>query len=747
MKKQNILILLILPLLASCMRQEPVTLPTTTDSAPASESSYIPGKAVLLISEEGADSFDLAGNTETLEALGVRSVERMFPDAGEFEARHRAAGLHRWYRVSYDPSVARTKAGQDLSTLPDVEAVVFEPRKERRAIFNDPKLSDQWHYINTGQNSGFVPGIDINVEPVWQDYTGGTQDVIVAVLDGGIQSDHVDLGGVVLTAEEGSRNFVKGYDPDQLLTDDHGTHVAGTIAAINNNGIGVCGVAGGLDGKGGVRLMACNIFGPKKTDSGDDAAALVWAADHGAVIANNSWGYIADSDEEAAAITDYFLNTETPLRNAIDYFIKNAGTDADGNQTGPMKGGLILFASGNEGYTHDAPSEYEPIVAVGAFGPDGKMPLFSNYGPWVDILAPGGSDSNTAYKEWVLSTLPTNSYAYMRGTSMACPHAAGVAALLVSYFGGPGYTADMLKEALLGGAKRDVLDLQGRTVGGGKLDAMGSFEFMGQPENPGKDDIKFSIDYDGDWSLKSHETLDVRVRITGNGKAKLPVSVETDCKGVSAECSSGRVELNIQALKADPGQYTATIHVGKVAEKVIPFTILPNNAPQLIRPIENTIINAASTAVLTLKLDDYITDADGEELKYSVAESGAQIATYTLSGNTLTLSAEGYGLETFSITASDARKASCNTSFQILGRNDYLDMDIFPNPVVSVLHVRPGTERTASVELVNAAGTTVYSSPSVSMGPFSPLDIDMTEMAGGTYTLFVNGERFSIVKK
>ena len=746
MKKQNILILLLLPLLACCTRQEPLSIPTT-DTTSVSESSYVPGDAVLLLTEEGADNFDVAGSTKSLEALGVRSLERMFPDAGEFEARHRAAGLHRWYRVSYDPNVSLTKAGQDLSSLPDVEAVVFEPRKERRAIFNDPYLSNQWHYFNDGSlGSNYVAGADINVEPVWRDYTGGTRDVIVAVLDGGIQSTHEDLGGVVLTAEEGSRNFVDKKNPEKLLIDDHGTHVAGTIAAVNNNGVGVAGVAGGTDGKGGVRIMACNIFG-SRGQNGDDAAALVWAADHGAVIANNSWGYIAESEKEAADIANYFLNTETPLRNAIDYFIEYAGTDADGNQTGPMKGGLVLFASGNDGFTHDAPSEYEPVVAVGAFGPDGKMPLFSTYGPWVDVLAPGGSDSNTAYREWVLSTIPTNDYAYYGGTSMACPHAAGVAALIVSYFGGPGFTADLLKDALLGGADPDAIDLQGRTVGGGKLDALGSFNFMDQVEQPGKDDIKFTLNYDGDWTLKSHETLDVRVRIAGNGKAKLPVTVESACKGVAAECNANQVLLNIQALKADPGQYTITIHVGKVAEKVIPLTILPNNAPAMTRSIENQIINAASSVLMTLKLDNYFTDADGEELDYAIAVSGDPITTYSLNGGTLTLSAEGYGLETFSIQASDARKASCTATFQILGRNDYQDMDVFPNPVISLLHVRPATERTVPVELVNAAGSVVYSSQSVSMGPFSPLEIDMREMAGGTYTLFVNGVRFNVVKK
>ena len=747
MKKQNILIL-ILPLLASCMRQEPVTLPTTTDSAPASESSFIPGKAVLLISEEGADSFDLAGNTETLEALGVRSVERIFPDAGEFEARHRAAGLHRWYRVSYDPSVARTKAGQDLSALPDVEAVVFEPKKERRSIFNDPYLPEQWSLINNGSmGSNYVAGIDINVEPVWREYTGGTRDVIVAVLDGGIEVSHSDLSGVVLTAEEGSRNFVKGYNPDQLLTDDHGTHVGGTIAAVSNNGIGVTGVAGGLDGNGGVRLMTCNIFGPKKSDDGDEAAALVWAADHGAVIANNSWGYTPNSEEHAAYLANSFINSESPLRNAIDYFIKNAGTDADGNQTGPMKGGLVLFATGNEGFKHDAPSEYEPVVAVGAFGPDGKMALYSNYGPWVDILAPGGSDSETAYKEWIVNLVTDNRYGYMAGTSMACPHASGVAALLVSYFGGPGFTADMLKDALLGGAKMGVLDLQGRTVGGGKLDALGSFQIQNEPENPTADDIKIATSYNGNWTIKAHESLEVVFRITGNGKAQLPVSITTDCANVADNCSPRMVTCFIDALRAQPGNYTLTIHVGDLVKKSYPFTILPNHAPEQIASVENQVVNAASAALMTLKLDEIFQDPDGEELDYVLEVSGDSIVTGTIDGSTLTLTPRGYGLATVNIQAFDARRTSCTASFQILGRNEYTDVDVFPNPVVSVLHVRPASDRTVPVELVNASGTLVYSSPSVNMGPFSQLDIDMTEMAGGTYTLFVNGERFGVVKK
>ena len=437
----------------------------------------VSGTAVLLVSEDAADGFENTPRTKAFDAIGIERIERVFPDAGEFEERHRAAGLHRWYRVTYDPTVSQTKAGDDLSTLPGVEAVDFPHEKVKYSNFNDPYLSYQWNYINTGQRNNFRVGADINVEPVWDRYTAGSRDVIVAVVDGGVDRSHADLSGVVLSTSEGSHNFVSGYSGTQMFADEHGTHVAGTIAAVNNNGIGVCGVAGGRNGQGGVRIMTLPIFGPRSNDSGDDASAIVWAADHGAVIMNCSWGYVARSESQARRTAQQFNSTSSALRSAIDYFIANAGKDSRGRQTGPMAGGVIFFASGNDGYRYGTPASYEPVIAVGAFGPDGKMARFSNYGDWVDLLAPGGSDSSSRAQEWVLSTIPTNNYAFMPGTSMASPHAAGVAALIVSYFGGQGFTNDMLKAAMINGAKRNVINLQGRTAGG-KLDALGSFEYL-----------------------------------------------------------------------------------------------------------------------------------------------------------------------------------------------------------------------------------------------------------------------------
>ena len=144
---------------------------------------------------------------------------------------------------------------------------------------------------------------------------------------------------------------------------------------------------------------------------------------------------------------------------------------------------------------------------------------------------------------------------------------------------------------------------------------------------------------------------------------------------------------------------------------------------------------------------DRFSDPDGEELSFDVSLSGDNIVKMTFSDGMLTLAPNGYGLATVTVRALDARKAAATASFQVLGRDAYQDMDVFPNPVSDWLHVRPASDRTVSVELTNAVGATVYSDPAVTLGPFLPLDIDMRELPGGAYSLSVGGQRFSVVKQ
>lgn len=336
--------------------------------------------------------------------------------------------------------------------------------------FNDPILSYQWHYNNDGTGQRSVEGADINVFEAWKIETG-KPNVVVAVIDGGIDINHNDLkenlhvNEAELNGQEGVDDDDNGYVDDvygynfvdnnaTITPHRHGTHVAGTVAARNNNGIGVAGVAGG-DGSenSGIRMISCQMFShgknPGDPDRGADGALpMKYAADAGAVISQNSWGY--------SYLGPGFLSPS--MIAAIDYFIEYAGCDENGNQRedSPMKGGIVIFAAGNDYMDYRAlPAAYDRVISVGSFGPDFKLADYSNRGDWLSILAPGGND-------WigdgeVISTFPNNQYSYMVGTSMACPHVSGIAALVVSKFGKKGFTADELKSRLVNAVKdRDV---------------------------------------------------------------------------------------------------------------------------------------------------------------------------------------------------------------------------------------------------------------------------------------------------
>lgn len=465
--------------LSACAREQLDTV--QADSTDAEESSasedaaYQSGLSYILFSDEmidlveadlssGSTTTKSSGLNEALEELGVSSIERLFPDAGEYEPRARRFGLHKWYKLRYDESVSLTKAGESLASIEGVEEVE-RVQKIKPLTFNDPYFSYQWHYGTADDYYG------INLQKAWDEYTVGSDDVIVAIVDGGIQSTHEDLKGTCLSEDEGACSFVSGYDLTPMA---HGTHVAGTIGCLNNNNRGLCGIAGGdyKSGIDGVRLLSCMIFVEDGDDtySGDAASAITWAADHGAVVCNNSWGYDADYNgdgtvSEAEANTYRNSTVPTSVQTAIDYFIEYAGCDNDGNQLedSPMKGGLVVFAAGNDAIDWGNPAYYEPVLAVGATDENGDQAYFSNYGDWVDIAAPG---------YWVYSTYTGNQYAGMAGTSMACPHVSGVAALVLAYRGRQGYTPDMLKEAIIGGANYDILDSS--TEIGPLLDAYGA---------------------------------------------------------------------------------------------------------------------------------------------------------------------------------------------------------------------------------------------------------------------------------
>ena len=455
----------------------------TEDSMENGNNVYVPGEAYVYFSEEMTamvESQIAAGEVRTksvelnavLDNLGITHMRRLFPNAGEFEPRTRKEGLHRWYVIKYSEDIPHTKAEEGFKAVPGVDYI--EPvRQIRINDFNDldTKL---WGLKNLS-----YPGFDINVQPVWNSYTTGSPDVIVSVVDEGVDLKHEDLAANCLVS--GHYNSVD--DNSIVVAGSHGTHVAGTIAAVSNNGKGIAGIAGGdyANGRAGVKIMSCQIFkdGPDGTViSGDSPAAIKWGADNGAVISQNSWGYNYDIDGDGQFSSEEIERAKNAKvnaadRQAIDYFIKYAGCDNNGNQLpdSPMKGGVVIFAAGNDALFNAAPANYSEVIAVGSVTSEGTRSSFSNYGSWVDIAAPGTA---------IYSTMPGNSYGSMNGTSMACPHVSGVAALLVSHFGGPGFTNEMLKERILGSANTSVLSPAYEI--GGLLDAYGAFVYGKQVE-------------------------------------------------------------------------------------------------------------------------------------------------------------------------------------------------------------------------------------------------------------------------
>ena len=486
--KFNLPILLFLAVAGvSCMKE------SSFAPEPEVHSRYQEGVLNIKVDEDLAAALEAAEpGTKAGEALmarlGVSSARRVFPDAGMYEPRTRRAGLHRWYTVTCD---TRTRSAADLMGTPGVE-YAEAPRKIRHRSFNDPYLKYQWQYINPN-----VAGADINVQKVWEQLSVGSPDVVVAVCDDGLDMDHEDLAWNVIPAGPGGSRNIIGNSYYIYPANPHGTHIAGTIAAVNNNGIGVCGIAGGdyATARKGVRLLSCQIFDIDGDSSTEGCAnAIKYGADNGAVISQNSWGDYADANNDGIVSTQELLEYKSVLisrivKEAIDYFNTYAGCDNDGNQLpdSPMKGGLVLFAAGNEAIDYDPICCNADVLAVGATGPTGKAAYYSNYGDWVDIAAPGG-DTRVSFQiegttqNAIYSLLLDNTYGNktkegyftysMIGTSMACPHASGVAALVVAANGGPGFTRENLKECLVEGCTVSIPKI------GKKLDAYEAVTYM-----------------------------------------------------------------------------------------------------------------------------------------------------------------------------------------------------------------------------------------------------------------------------
>lgn len=453
---------------------------------------------------------------EILSLVDGYEIERVFPVDPSTEDKAREAGLHLWYVVRFSQDAPVDKVAADLAKLGEVSRVAYNRTLKRasekkampltaemvrqltaaRTAGSDPLYGFQWNLNNDGslQNfleetevTKFAAGADIRAEGAWAKCSG-RPEIIVAVLDEGVDVTHPDLaasmwvneGEVFGSVEDadgngyaGDRhgyNFVKATGKitvNDRYDSGHGSHVAGAIAARNNNGVGIKSIAGG-DGTpdSGVRIMSCQIFSGQYVGTLlDEVRAIKYAADNGAVILQCSWGYTSGTanpyDWGQQFATDEEWELYNPLeKQALDYFVGTAGS-----ASGVMEGGIAVFAGGNEsapsaGY----PGAYGKFVSVAGIAGDFTPAIYSNYGPGINISAPGGDqdyyfefapkdENGNVIRDYmgsvgcILSTIPewkTSSeigdldgdflgYGYMEGTSMACPQVSGVIALGLSY--------------------------------------------------------------------------------------------------------------------------------------------------------------------------------------------------------------------------------------------------------------------------------------------------------------------------
>ena len=474
MKKTLIMLLALAAVSISCIKE--------TDLSPAKGSSA--AKIIGKNSREAEQGTLLvklaAGNEVTPESI-VKGIEGAsaapaFPIQESKKAIAAKHGLDRWYIVQFDPEISLDHAATALADLPQVECVQYNTLIERADSpvtiecpeeimtkastsalpFNDPRMGVMWNLINTGDKSiseTALEGADVGVKDAWR-LTAGDPRVIVAVFDQGISTTHTDLVDALWVNQaeakgaegvdddgNGYKDDLHGYNfadgkgkPVAKNGADHGTHIAGTIAATNNNGVGVASIAGGTGVGDGVRLMSCQVFKDdgSKASSSTIAKAFQYAADHGACIAQCSYG---ESGETYLSDTEYINGIHKAEYAAIQYFLDPANANCEGVETN-----IVVFASGN--YNNPSslyPGALKECISVTAVGPDYLPGGYSNYGAGCDIAAPGGDivERSTDAPCMILSTgLDRNNspaYVYKYGTSMACPHVSGVVALGMSY--------------------------------------------------------------------------------------------------------------------------------------------------------------------------------------------------------------------------------------------------------------------------------------------------------------------------
>ncbi|MFC5489944.1 S8 family serine peptidase [Dokdonella soli] len=449
----------------------------------------------------------------------------------------------------------------------DPNVIYAEPNYivHANTVPNDPRFSELWGMRNIGQTILGVPGTvgaDIKAEPAWT-VTTGTRSIVVGIVDTGIDYAHIDLSGNVWNnpggiggcgvGTHGFNAITKTCDPN----DDHyhGTHCAGTIGALGNNNTGVVGVNWATSIMGLKFLDASGSGTTADAISAIDFAVNAKIAGVNVRVLSNSWG--------GGGFSQALLD-EINKANANDIlFVAAAGNAATNNDVTPH------YPS-----SYNAPN----VVSIAATDNNDGLASFSNYGATSVHLGAPGVD--------ILSTQPGNLYQYLSGTSMATPHVAGAAALILSK---STLTTAQLKSTLLSSVD-SIPSLAGKTSTGGRLNVCKGIPGCGGPPPPPTPDFTLSISPPSVTLPAAGGTATYAVAIarTGGFTAAVAFSVSSLPAGATGSFNPASTTGNSSTL-------TVTVAASTVAG-TYPLTITgTGGSPTLTRTAAATLVKQGST--------------------------------------------------------------------------------------------------------------------------------------------------------
>mgnify|MGYP001162846211 FL=1 len=491
----------------------------------------VPNSIIIRIKNEFAPKL---GEESKLKSKTLHSYSKELPEIKSFEPLYNTVdsekyykfNLHCYYIVELENDQVSKDIIQKFSDLLIVDKVELNSRNEIYLTPNDPFYSNQWNHNNYGQVSNGNPDADIDTDEAW-DVSIGSDNIIIAILDSGVDLDHPDYVDKITNGYDFANNDTNADDDN-----GHGTACAGIAAATGNNGIGISGICWNC------KIMPVKVMGDEGTGQDTDIAqGVIWASDNGAHVVSMSLG--------GGMYNSYF-------EDAIDYATNNGTT--------------VIAATGNDDFgTISYPARYDNCIAVGAMSPcnerknsdscDGENFWGSNYGIGIDLLAPGVKIPATSIGGGYTTQF--------NGTSSACPHAAGVAGLIYSVMsnvtpeevrtimqiqsddiGAIGYDLETGFGRLNASKSiRNLLETPDLVLSDSNIDFVieqeSSSDYLFIVGNAGNVDLEFTINQDGyswnnssdgngvsNWIDISNEGLQITFNHNDQGVSNIPISFD-----------------------------------------------------------------------------------------------------------------------------------------------------------------------------------------------------------------------------